>query len=115
MTGDRDHLIARTIRALRAHADMSRAGLGAKVDRSGGTIGRWERGEWIDGIPSLPTRQAIARICKADELRADLDAFEEDPAKRFADAARREAERQAEHPESEPEAHPDEDDEDEDD
>lgn len=95
---DETHPAARIVRAARANSGMSRTQLGAKVGRSAGTIGRWERGEWKSD--EYPSPAMLSHIVASSGLRALVDAIEalasEDPATRFAAVARQEAQRQRE-------------------
>lgn len=56
-----DRRLAREIRAARAYAGMSRAELGAAIDRNEQTIGKYERGEWTR-TPSQIVLNAIAEV-----------------------------------------------------
>lgn len=65
------------IRAAREYAGLSRAGLAAELGMSSETIGRYERGEWIEP-PKKPTLQAIARATRVPEWFI-FTGFEEAP------------------------------------
>jgi transcriptional regulator with XRE-family HTH domain len=103
------HRLAREIRAARAYANMSRIQVGAGVSLSGDTIGRYERGKF-DLPLRKPMLDAIAKVTGIPQAYLDAGFLApDDPATRFADAARREARRRGEHPESELGGHVDED------
>lgn len=105
-TGSRDDPIARFVRAARAFSGSSRAQVATWVGVEAPTIGRWERGEWKKGPPRTAALEVIARRSGLLEFVDGLASAtgELDPARRFAAAARREAQRRDVHPGSEPEA-----------
>lgn len=109
-TGDPNHPTARAVRAARAYSGMSRKQLGDLLELHPGTIGRWERGEWDDEPPKKPMLEVVARVSGLLELVEAMAAdLEPDPARRFAAAARREAQRRNGRPSSGPASRPDED------
>lgn len=109
--GDPQHPAARAVRAARAYKGLSRSQLGQRVGVAAETIGRWERGEWREGPPRIAMLEAVARASGILELVNQMAGYEAeaDPARRFAAAARREAERRNGRPGSVPAARHDED------
>lgn len=105
MPGDATRRLAKEIRAARAYSGLSREQLAKAVDRVGDTIGSWERGEWEDPPGPLLLR-AIATETGIPSAYLEAGFLApEDPAKRFAGRARREAEQRGERPSSEPGDH----------
>lgn len=92
---DTDHPAARAVRAARAYSGKSRKQLADDVGVSAETIGRWERGEWRGDPPRGPMLESVARVSGILEFMQTIagNDGDVDPARRFAAAARREAER----------------------
>lgn len=89
--------LAGQIRAARAYARKSRAQIARATGYSAVQVGRWERGAWGDTPPRGPQLAAIARLCEIPPAWVEAGFLAEpDPARRFADAARREAQRRGE-------------------
>lgn len=101
--GDPTRTLARTIRAARGYSGMDRRELAKKLGMSSEQVGRYERGEWNEP-PKRAIVQAIAIACSVpdDFMHVGFS----DPAKRFADRTRQEADRQRERPGSGPAARP---------
>jgi transcriptional regulator with XRE-family HTH domain len=105
--GDKDHPVARAIRAARSYAGLSRKQVGAAIDVSAATIGRYERGEWAEP-PKQPALDAIGKVTSIHQM---LDVFgEPNGEERFERATRREVERRYKRPEPGPGEPPDADD-----
>ncbi|MCA1572874.1 MAG: helix-turn-helix domain-containing protein [Chloroflexi bacterium] len=103
MTQDSTRAIARRIRAARFYAGKSREQVGNVVGRSAEQIGRYERGDWKSDPPGTAIIQAIARATLVPEwFLTEGFQLADDPATRFANAARQEAQLQGERPESAP-------------
>lgn len=98
----RKRRLAKEIRAARAYADFKRndptmlAALGIGHEQ----FGEYERGNW-KRPPTAPVLAAMARVCEIPKAWLDAGFLQpDDPATRFADAVRREAEQPRERPRS---------------